>query len=59
MLAVGSLRLSMRFANSEHVEVNAGTTSLGFRLDFHRSYEDQFAPSDSVIIGGEVIYFAA
>jgi hypothetical protein len=44
----------MRFANADHNEINAGTTSLGFRLDFHRSYEDQYAPTESIIIGGEV-----
>jgi hypothetical protein len=44
----------MKFANSEHLELNAGTTSSGFRLDFHRAYEEQYAPSDSIVVGGEL-----
>jgi hypothetical protein len=54
LLSAGSRRLDMRFGNSEHIELNAGTTSTGFRLDFYRAFEEQFATSDSVILGGEL-----
>jgi hypothetical protein len=51
---VGTRRLDMRFADSEHIELNASTTSVGFRLDFHRLYEEQYAPPESIIIGNEL-----
>eukprot|EP00299_Pterocystis_sp_00344_P014018 c6932_g1_i2.p4 GENE.c6932_g1_i2~~c6932_g1_i2.p4 ORF type:complete len:101 (-),score=16.94 c6932_g1_i2:350-652(-) len=54
MLTVGTMRLSIPFADSEHIEVHADTISAGFRLDFFRSCEQHYAAAQSIILGSEL-----